>query len=171
MEHLLCISKKSCIAIVIRRIQNDIDLIGVRIILIVIVVTIFVSNALISKFRFSPAKLTVDINICGGHEHMHDVVIYAFTKSIENLRFHLKLHDPLCHIVIFAITLQITHIFTDHLYDLFQHIICGILIFSRLSEQSRQAIQRIQIVADSYISYIVRQKSGIIDSFYHSLSV
>ena len=134
MEHLLCISQKSCIAIVIRRIQDDIDLIGVRIILIVIVMTIFVSNALISKLCLSPAELPVDINICGGHEHMHDVVIYSFTKSIENLRFHLKLHDSLCHIVIFTVTFQIAYIFTDHLYDLFQHVICSILIFSRLSE-------------------------------------
>ena len=140
MERLLGISQESCIAIVIRCVQNDIDLIGVRIILIVIVVTIFVSNALFSKFRFSPAELPVDINICGRHEHMHDVVIYGFTKSIEDLRLHLKLHDPLCHIVIFTVTLQITHIFADHLYDLFQHIICSILIFSRLSEQSCQAV-------------------------------
>ncbi len=134
MECLLCVSQEACIAVIIRGIQDYIDLICIRIILIVIIMSILIAYALIPQLCFSTAELPVNINIRCRHEHMDNVIVYSFSKHIKDLGFHLKFHDLLCHIVIFSISLQITHILTDHLYDFFQNIICGILVFPGLSE-------------------------------------
>ena len=171
MELCLCICVQTLDTFIIRREDNYVDLVSIRLVHIKILTTVFVCYALASELGFGKTELTINIGIGGSKQIVNRVVINRFSKHIEYLRRELKLLNHIRKLVISSCCLQAFSMVVDHTNNISDNFLGCRFAKLGLSEQTSHLIKRCKIVGNSYTSDIISQKTVIVDKLHYCFTV